>query len=349
MDHDRVRLLAHSVMGESSGPKANELGEALWLWQYPDSPDGALVVYAEDQGIVCGYYHAVICRMDFVGRQCLAAMVQDVGTAPSHRRLGIFREMGAFAIERMRERGIEFVYTFPNEKSLPSFVRDHQFAVVARVPVYIAPLHVGALLESRLPLGWPVRLFGRVAGAAYRSVMVKVGREQAMDQVVLLNNGMASQSPLAAFAPPINKLSLCRNTNYLEWRFLRKPGAQYSLWGLQQQGHLTAYVVTRTTTLFSTSCLILMDMGCVPGREDALMRLVAGRLEDARSAKIPLAVTMGLDERLGDFGQLGFLRVPEVFNPRPFNLLVKDLMEPQRQTVIAKKTWHISLADWDVL
>ena len=348
-EHDRVRLLAHEVMRESSGPKVAELSETLWRWQYFEAPDGALVVYAEDAGIVCGYYHTVICRMIFRGRPCLAGMVQDVGTASSHRRLGIFRAMGAFAIARMRERGVEFIYTFPNDKSLPSFVRDHQFSVLTRVPVYVAPLDAGILLESRLPLGWPVRLVGRLAGGVYRSVLARAGRELSSDQVVPLNDVMALEPLSADFATPTKKVSLCRDVRYLNWRFLHKPGRQYSLWGLKQQGRLLAYLVTRRAKVFSTSCLILMDMGCVPGCEDAMSRLIAGRMEDERAAGIPLAVTMGLDDRLGAFGRLGFVRVPEPFNPRPFNLLIKDLVESERPELVAAKSWQISLADWDVL
>lgn len=348
-EHDRVRLLAHEVMRESSGPKVAELSETLWRWQYSEAPDGALVVYAEDAGIVCGYYHAVICRMIIFGRPCLAGMVQDVGTASSHRRLGIFRAMGAFAISRMRERGVEFIYTFPNDKSLPSFVRDHQFSVLTRVPVYVAPLDAGVLLESLLPLGWPVRLVGRFAGGIYRSVLPRAGRAQRSDQVVPLNDVMALDLLPASVAAPAEKVCLYRDAHYLNWRFLRKPGRQYSLWGLKQKGHVSAYLVTRRARLFSTTCLILMDMGCTPGCEDALSRLIARRMEDERAAGVPLAVTMGLDDRIDAFGWLGFVRVPESLNPRPFNLLVKDLAESERKELVGVKSWQVSLADWDVL
>src|SRR2546430_6190818 len=66
-------------------------------------------------------------------------------------------------LERLRAaRGVDFIYRFPNARSLPSFVRNHRYGVVARVPVYVAPLDVGALLVSRMHLGAAGRWLGRL-------------------------------------------------------------------------------------------------------------------------------------------------------------------------------------------
>src|SRR5437667_4627369 len=100
--------------------------------------------------------------MRFRDQPAVGAMVQDVGTLSAYRRQGVFRAMGGFALERLRAEGVDFIYTFPNARSLPSFVRNHGYAVVARVPVYLAPLDLGALLGSRLRVGAPGRWLGRL-------------------------------------------------------------------------------------------------------------------------------------------------------------------------------------------
>jgi len=57
---------------------------------------------------------------------------------------------------------------------------------------------------------------------------------------------------------------------------------------------------------------------------------------------------MGLHSQLGAPGKLGFLRVPDRFNPRPFNLLVRALARGGLE-LLDGSAWHITLADWDVL
>ena len=57
---------------------------------------------------------------------------------------------------------------------------------------------------------------------------------------------------------------------------------------------------------------------------------------------------MGLHPVFGELQQLGFRRVPERYNPRTFNLLVKDLEESSRADLFEGANWTITLADWDV-
>ena len=58
--------------------------------------------------------------------------------------------MGAHALQRLARMGIDFVYTFPNERSRPSFERNHKYVKVARVPIYVTPLEPGRLLGPRI-------------------------------------------------------------------------------------------------------------------------------------------------------------------------------------------------------
>src|SRR5207247_4392686 len=109
--------------------------------------------------------------MRFGGRPALGAMIQDVGTLSAYRRQGVFRAMGGFMLERLRAaRDVDFIYTFPNARSLPSFVRNHRYGVVARVPGYVAPLDVGALLLSRMHLGAAGRWLGRLVRTLARAL-----------------------------------------------------------------------------------------------------------------------------------------------------------------------------------
>ena len=113
--------------------------------------------------------------------------------------------------------------------------------------------------------------------------------------------------------------------------------------------HTRAYVALRQAPLFGTTCAMVMDLGCGRGEEDALLRLLDARLDAERAAGAALAVMMGLHPFLPRLGTAGFLRVPERFTPRPFNLLGKIIDPSLPRDVLDASSWMITLADWDVM
>jgi hypothetical protein len=94
---------------------------------------------------------------------------------------------------------------------------------------------------------------------------------------------------------------------------------------------------------------MVMDLGCRRGEEAALLRLLSARLDTARAERAALGVMMGLHPFLPQLAAAGFVRVPERFNPRPFNLLGKILAPDLPPDVLAPARWMITLADWDVM
>lgn len=346
-DHEAVRRCMDEVFRETAGQKTQGFDRTLWEWQYLQNELPSMIVVAEAEGGLCGYYHALRFRMRFRGQPATAAMVQDVGTLSAYRRQGVFRAMGGFALERLRAEGVDFIYTFPNARSLPSFVRDHRYAVVARVPVYLAPLDLGALLASRLRLGAPGRWLARLLEPLVRALTLRTPALERAEEVVRLDSLDDRFEPLVHDFARGRRVGLERNLRYLRWRFLDKPTGDYKVWALARDGRLSAYVVTRPATLFDTRCTLLMDLGCLAGEEAALRRLIRTRLEaDERDGAV-LGVAMGLHPQLGELGKLGFVRVPERFNPRPFNLLARELAESGPE-LFDPSAWHITLADWDV-
>jgi GNAT superfamily N-acetyltransferase len=347
-DFAAVRECMSAVFRETAPERAAQFNEAMWTWQYLANPQGSLVVMAEDEAGPCGYYHAMFCAMRHRGSPCTAAMVQDVGTLASHRGRGIFRQVGAFALKSLGARGTDFIYTFPNARSLPSFIRDHSYRIAGRAPAYLLPLRLGPLLAERLRLGPIGRGLGALLGPGHRVLCTRSPRLRTDEHAVAMAGFDERVTPLVdAFAPP-DGVCLERTPAYLNWRFMEKPSREYTAWGLWRGDTLAAYTVTRPAAIMDTSCVLFMDFGCRAGEETALVRLIATRLSAERAAGTVLAVTMGLHPVCARLRGLGFLRVPERLNPRPFNLVIKDLAGSERPDLVEPLNWLISLADWDV-
>ncbi len=347
-DYEAVRRCMDEVFRETAGRKSQGFDRSLWEWQYLRNELPSLIVVAEGEQGLCGYYHALRFRMRFRGRPALGAMIQDVGTLSAYRRQGVFRAMGGFMLERLRAaRDVDFIYTFPNARSLPSFVRDHRYGVVARVPVYVAPLDVSALLVSRMHLGAAGRWLGRLLQPLARALGSRRPTLEDTEQLVRLERLDDRLEPVVRAFARSRGTGLQRSSRYLTWRFLEKPKGEYAVWALARGERLCAYVVTRPAALFDTRCTMLMDFACLAGEEAALRRLIRARLEADRREGAVLAVTMGLHPAFGALRRLGFVRVPQRFNPRPFDLLARGLGEIGPE-LFEPSAWHVTLADWDV-
>jgi len=347
-DRDALLRAMADILRETAGQKTTGFGPAVWEWQYAHAEPPALVVIADDGGTVAGYYHVLLCTLRYRGRLRTAAMVQDVATLPAYRGQGMFRALGGFALERMRSRGVDLVYTFPNARSLPSFLRDHAYTVAGRVPVRVAPLAVGRLLAERARLGAAGRALGALAEPLWQALRARGTAPAAGETVTRLARADERVEAVAREFAQAVTVGLERSARYLGWRFLEKPTGAYELWGLERGGALVAYLATRIAAMFSTTCLLLMDLGCRAGEEAALLRLVGARLAAAQTAGASLAVAMGLHPFFARLGRAGFVRVPERFNPRPFNLVCKALAADVGADLADPVGWLITLADWDV-
>jgi hypothetical protein len=336
------------VFQERGGQKSREFGESLWRWQYQQNPCGSIVIVARDGDMVCGYYHLLLVPLVCEGRLTRAAIAQDVGTKMAYRKRGVFREMGVVALESLRKRGIQLVYAFPNDLSLPSFLRNHAYSVVTQVPAYIMPLRLGSLLENRRGLG----AFGGVIGSAldpvYRFLFAGRPRLRPDESVAPIERFDDEVAPLMCDFGAATRVHLHRSPAYLNWRFFDKPTKEYSAWGLYSGGKLCSYVVTREAILFSTTCLMLLDYGFRKGSAECLIRLISSRVAAERPSGAALALTMGLHPVLPELRRAGFSRVPERFSPRTFNLVLKELGEPSRPLLFEGQNWTITMADWDV-
>jgi hypothetical protein len=275
-------------------------------------------------------------------------MVQDVGTKASHRGRGVFREMGGLALEALRRRQVGFIYTFPNQKSLPSFVRNHGYTIVARVPVLVRPLDLGRALAERARLGGPGRVIGDACAAALRLSRAGHARLAAGERVETVAEPPEELAGFELARGGAGTIGLARTPGYLRWRFVQSPHRRYRIHTLTRAGKTRAVLVTRDAEILGAPVSLVMDLDHEPGEAAALRRLIEIRaLEEGRAGRVAsVGMCLGAERRL--LQRAGYLQIPERLNPRPFNLLVKDLAGTPRPELFEPGRWRITLADWDV-
>lgn len=348
-DYPGLHECMTAVFRETDSQKSGVFDHRLWEWQYLRTEHPSLIVIAESEGRVVGYYHALTLTMSREGRVVIGAMVQDVGTRAEYRGQGVFREMGGYALRRLGQLGVDFVYTFPNERSRPSFERNHKYARVALVPIYVTPLEPAQVVGARIGVPSLGRALGRVVlpiNRYWRERQARLLPSEIVESMAILSDEIAASCQSISSQRSIH---LVRSARFLTWRFLEKPEGGYQCWVLRTAGEVTAFVVSRVTRLFNYPSVVFLEFGCRSAQEGALQRLLASRLAAEQREGALLGVTMGLHPLFGRLARLGFLRVPERFNPRPFNLLTKNPAGNEGADLTDPSRWLVTLSDWDVL
>ena len=189
---------------------------ARWRWYYQEGPAGpALIRLALHGGRVVGHRALVPYRI-WNGREyAVASQASDAAVHPDYRGRGIFSRLTKEVLAAAKDRGWAFVFSFPNEKSLP-LNRRLGWVPRQKLRKWVKPLFPSPLTRGK-------------KGLPALKVAPGVGEE--FDPLWELYGGRGGPG-------------LCKDARYLRWRYLAKPGPKnYTLLTWQEGGKIQAYSV----------------------------------------------------------------------------------------------------------
>ncbi len=264
------------VFGEPCHP-------GLFRWKLGRSnPAGEGILAVAVSGVdVVGVMTATMKLIAVDGQSSLAAFTGDTFTHPAFRRAGraktlapgtygpddylnksVFGRLVEEVVQRLAERGVEFVYTTPNHQSRPGYSRRGLYVEAPSVSSRSWHRPCRALFESRLPF--------RSGRMAYKMVdavtwLLQPGRRirPTVNSLALISTG-----PLVDFYEAIDdiwdcqklegKFNLVQNSDYFAYRYASHPSQSFV-------GHLATvldqpvgfFVTRRLTRLngYSTVCI----------------------------------------------------------------------------------------------
>lgn len=331
-----LRQSVRAMLDEGSSHKAAVFNHAYWDWQYQELPSRRSLVYVallDDQ--IIGYYHVPLYKVRVKGQDRLAGVVQDVAVSAKARGQGVFRRLAEFAHEDMPREGVDFTYTFPNQKSIRTFLEYNAYTAVGELPAYVMPLRAGRIVSKALGLGNALPMKAP-AGGEIKAHVDFDGRLERLFQSFLKDKDVA----------------LCRDGAFLRWRFIERPRSEHFVFSLNGPNGPTAAAVFKRDAFRGLAALILMDFAFLPGMDSHLGQLILELRERGRDF-LPyspdLIFAAGLSPGLDALLRTGFLRVPSLVNPRRLHLLCRNLSSDEALVPFDPNRWHVTLADWDVL
>ncbi len=338
------------VLTEVSSHKALVIDTDFWTWQYLDLPSKTSRVYAalvNDE--IMGYYHVPIYEGLIGGEKKSLAVVQEVAVDKRVRKQGVFRKLADFATEDLLQSGIAAVYTFPNDRSIHTFLKYNAYTLVGTLGTYILPVRSGDILRSKINLLGVDKAIGLCADFLFRRFSVRLDREVSIQVHSEINPDIVR---VFSAYQEVQRLALLRDESYLRWRFDRRPSSPHYYFSIDNnQNQKLAVAIFKLDEMFDNPVLLLMDYAHLHGKENYLLQLIQHvKLHGAEEigARFNLIVTSGNSEFLPLLKRVGFIRLPERLNSRPLKLVVKNLSQHSTDA-FDPRNWHLTLSDWDVL
>ena len=94
-------------------------GEEHYRWKYLQCPWGSVAVVAETDNNIIGHFGHVFRPFWIKNQESILGLTADLFVHKDYRGRGVFSEMSRVSLELTANRGVNLLYGFPNELSLP--------------------------------------------------------------------------------------------------------------------------------------------------------------------------------------------------------------------------------------
>ena len=292
-----------------------------WQWKLNTLPASVPSVWlAFDGARPIFQYAGCPLRYHFPSGERSGVVSVDTMTDPDYRRRGLLSQVGAQVFDTWRAAGHAFVIGLPNEKW------GSRLAALGYVDLFplqwlVRPMQIEALAARRLRLNWPTNL-------APLSALAQRGwnRSLPIDPAVVvreIDRAGAEIDQLWRTAHDPQRVSIVRDSAWLNWRYVAAPAFEYHVLLAARAGVTVGYVVYRLSTQakhrngaiaewFATYYLV----ACALVRT-ALDRLYAARVESVATLTIPGSSQWQLLKRSGFFPRHSFTVAINPFDNLP--------------------------------
>lgn len=320
-------------------PRTRSCEPDYYYWKLKNNPflPGEIWL-AESDGAIVGSASITPKPMMVNGEQLLGAESGDTFTHPDFQRRGIFARLLTAAIESSYERGIRFVYGFPNTQSLPAAVKRTPYHV-ASLGLYstVRVLDAKALLPERLAR---LPLFSETVNAGIKAISLsaRIRRDEGVTVIDAFPEDFDSLWDRTAADYDI---AVVKKRDYLTWRYFENPRPYLVLLARDRSGNVTGYLVAARMTAERAAVIRVADYLTVRDDGATFKKLTAHLAAIAKSegaaAVSAVAVKGGYYHRL--LKQQRFLTRNEVFLLCTEKMVTGEAAKNYR--------WHLLLGDSD--
>ena len=345
-DLNSLLLVMEAISNEVGSHDKSHFRMDVWKWQYEALPSKISKIYLAKIGDeIIGYYHVPIYSISVEGKLHTIGNVQAVGVLSKFRKHGVFRKLAEFANNDLANH-VDFIYSFPNSRSIHTFTKYNNYTKLIAMPALLLPLDLSRIFEKKIGS----KIFATLLNFLFL-IFLKVKRKLLAVGDIIEEQDFIGKDIIDLFRDfePKSKISIIRDQNYLNWRYLNYPHKKYKLFVLKNLRQVEAACFCSFEKILGSSGIIIMDVAYSNKEScEKLLSNIAKYLSETGTYKANFIYFSGIFTSLSVFKRIGFFKIPKRLNPRPLNLVIKNTKMINEKLLMNQKNWLVTPGDWDV-
>jgi len=277
------------------------------------------------------------------GKQVKACQSLDTLTDKQHRGKGLFTKSAAKVFEEAEQKGYELIYGFPNGNSVHGFVKKLDWKLLDPVPFLFKPLRTGYFLSKGIG-----EKLGRVLDVGIsKTKKIKFPKG---DKIIRLDSfNRETDAVWEVFSEKI-AVSIQRDSQYLNWRYVDKPGEDYQIFGYYRNQQLFGFIVYTLKVKHKGNIGYIMELIMIPSEILAGKKLVQFALNALITKKADVCLAWCMEHTLSysNFRKKGFKNLPNKLRPIELHLGYRAFGGDD-SLLQERNNWYISYSDSDTV
>ena len=315
-----------------------------WNKKYKLLPSKKSHIYiAKQNQEIIGYYHVPTYDFLVSKKKYKIGSIQDVAVLEKYKKKKIFKRLSNFAILNSIKY-LDLMYTFPNKKSIHTFLKYEKFNYLATLPFYIHPINSINILKSKFNF-FGLNLLALLIDIYFKLFSSKLSKNE---KIITYNKLDKSVINLFNEFSKKHEIYLKRDSQFLNWRYDRFVNSPYKIIALKKDNQLAALAIIKIDKIFGCNGIIVMDFAYtqISDFKKILLNLKTLKILGIKNNSFILLSALTIE--IKKFGKLGFFKIPSFLVPRNLNLLFRSKSKFIDNVLKNKKSWLVTLSDWDV-
>ncbi|HEX9821824.1 MAG TPA: hypothetical protein VGD07_19655 [Methylomirabilota bacterium] len=319
-----------------------ERGKLQWKFDRHPAARGVLAVAHAASSIV-GMIGFVPACLKLGCERVAGFQALDTVVDPGCRGQGVFVKLGQAFYSAAPELEAAAVFGFPNESAAPGWFGKLGWIRLGTPPFLIKPLRAGYFV--RQVLGGARGLFD--------TLPLSVGGEpEGKDRAVRIRRFDARADTLwHAFSTNI-ACAVERTHDYLNWRLVDHPTAQYDTRGVfAADGEMRAFVTTHVAAKHDGVIGYVMEAMALPEAADDLVMLLRLAIAEMRAAGVDAILAWASPNAPNHraYRRCRFLPLPDRIRPIHLYFGVRPFTAQARARMATDRDWYLSYLDSDTV
>ncbi|MDC3416704.1 GNAT family N-acetyltransferase [Aquibacillus salsiterrae] len=220
-----------------------------WQWKYINAPgkDNPWILVFEEKEAILGHIALWVFEVYVDGEMKKAGLRIDTMVDPAARGKGIYRELNEAMIEKAKASGISILHGFPAPKAKELLLQYTDGVYVTDISRYYMVLEPWKIAATITKIIKPFTILDGLY-RMYRLRKVKLHLPtgylfEAVEQCDARFDVLADKTKM------LKPVMMKRDASYLNWRYVKRPGHNYTIFTLVKDEELQGYIVVKKETM----------------------------------------------------------------------------------------------------